>query len=246
MNAEPVIDIEKVSFSYRAMPVLEDISMTVAAGSFLGIVGPNGGGKTTLLRLILGLIKPDRGTVRLFGKPPVETRRLAGYVPQSSMSDPTFPVTVGEVAAMGAMNDRTWGWRLSADTYKAGMDALREVSMEHLADVPFGELSGGQRQRCLIARALASHPRLLVLDEPTASIDNTTEEHLYELLKALTATMTILLVSHDIGVISSNVSHVACINRRLVCHAADELDTADIVRDAYAGNVTMLNHHCRL
>lgn len=246
MNAPPVIELDNVTFAYRGMTILEDICLTVGEGDFLGIVGPNGGGKTTLLRLILGLLAPGQGSVRLFGDIPSRTRHLVGYVPQYSVTDPTFPITSVEVVAMGALEGRSWGWRLQSKTREAAFEALGTVGIEHLAHVPYGELSGGQRQRCLIARALAAHPRMLILDEATASIDSTTEEHFYDLLRELNTTMTILLVSHDIGVIASNVSHVACINRRLACHRSSELDTADIVTSAYTGDVTILTHHCKL
>jgi zinc transport system ATP-binding protein len=244
MNTEPVVQIEKVSFRYDSLPVLEDISLEVQAGDFMGIIGPNGGGKTTLLKLMLGFLTPDRGTIRLFGMTPAKARHLTGYVPQFSIADFTFPITVEEVVAMGVMTSRTILF------HHPGREAVREamasVGIEHLALAPFGELSGGQRQRCLIARALASNPRLLILDEPTSSVDTSVEQDFFDLLKLLNATMAIILVSHDIGFISAYVNRVACINHRLTCHDMDALDVANVGRDVYPGDMAVLKHHCKL
>ena len=246
MNTEPVIQIEGLGFGYGSVPVLEDISFEVHEGDFLGIVGPNGGGKTTLLRLILGFLKPDAGNILLFGSPPKKTRYLAGYVPQFTVTDHGFPITVIEVVAMGAMSGRTFMPWLGDSVRESARRAMAEVGIDHLARVPWGELSGGQRQRCLIARAIVSRPRLLVLDEPTTSVDMTVEEDFFDLLKKLNASMTILLVSHDIGFISSYVNRVACVNRRLACHKREELDIGKVTRELYTGDVTMLKHRCGL
>ena len=244
MNPEPVVQIEGLRFRYGAQPVLEDIAMEVSTGDFLGIIGPNGGGKTTLLKLILGLLRPDAGTIRLFGQTPAKARHLTGYVPQSSQSDFTFPITVAEVVAMGVLSPGTILFRNPAK--EVIQEAMASVGIEPLARTPFGELSGGQRQRCLIARALASKPRLLILDEPTSSVDTSVEQDFFELLHRLNATMTIILVSHDIGFISAYVNRVACVNRKLVCHDMETLDITKISRDAYPGGMSMLKHHCKL
>ncbi len=244
MNHEPIVQVEQVSFSFGPMPVLEDITIEVYRGDFLGIIGPNGGGKTTLLRLMLGLLTPDRGTIRLFGMPPKKARHLTGYVPQFSLADYTFPITVEEVVSMGVISSRTVLFRNPArDVVR---EAMASVGIEPLARKPFGELSCGQRQRCLIARALASKPALLLLDEPTSSVDISVEQDFFELLHRLNADMTIILVSHDIGFISSYVNRVACVNTRLSCHNMDSLDITKISQDAYPGDMAMLKHHCKL
>jgi zinc transport system ATP-binding protein len=244
MTTAPVVQFEKVSFRYGRQPVLEDITLDVIAGDFLGIIGPNGSGKTTLLKLMLGLLEPDRGRIRLFGTEPAEARHLTGYVPQFSAADVTFPITVEEVAEMGVLTPRTILFRHPGrDRVRS---ALAAVGIEALAKTPFGELSGGQRQRCLIARALASNPRLLILDEPTSSVDTSVEQDFFELLKNLNKTMTIILVSHDIGFISSYVNRVACVNRRLTCHGIEQMDVEKIGKQAYSGAVSMLRHDCKL
>ena len=246
MANDTVIAVDDACFSYGAAPVLDHVSLTVHEGDFLGIVGPNGGGKTTLLRLMLGLLKPSPGTVTLFGGQPERTRHLAGYVPQFSLTDHTFPVTVEDVVAMGTMNARSLFPRWPGASREAIRGALAAVDIEPLADVPFGALSGGQRQRCLIARALAGKPRLLMLDEPTASVDNTVEAGFFELLRELNKRMTVILVSHDIGFISTYVTRVACVNHKLMCQNIGDLDIDTLTGTAYPNGTALLHHRCGL
>lgn len=246
MNGETVVEIRNVSFSYESLPVLEDVTLDVCAGDFLGVVGPNGGGKTTLIRLMLGLLKPAEGTVNLFGGEPAQGRKYAGYVPQFSLTDHSFPITVAEVVAMGAMTGRTFFPKLSGAVTEAAREAMAAVDIEPLAGKPWGALSGGQRQRTLIARALAGNPRIMLLDEPTASVDATVEQGFFDLLKRLNTFMTVVLVSHDIGFISSYVNRIACVNRRVVVHDMADVQSGQIIRDAYGTGMTMLTHHCGL
>jgi len=241
-----VIQIENAGFSFDGYPVLEDVSLIIHDHEYVGIIGPNGGGKTTLLRLILGLIQPTTGRVSLMGKPPAVMRSRCGYVPQYSPADRRFPITVKEVVSMGLAGPGSftpWHPHAVEDRVHA---ALNMVNIGNLAGKRFGTLSEGQRQRTLIARALVSEPGILLLDEPTASVDSTVEKGLYDLLRTLNERMTILLVSHDLGLISSEVGTVVCINRRAVVHRRDEMNWESVVRDTYHADMTMLHHSCGL
>lgn len=208
---------------------------------FLGIIGPNGGGKTTLLKVILGLINPSRGSVTVLGDSPERSRRYIGYVPQISQFDREFPVTVLDVVLMGRLGRKGILRRYSEEDKRVAYEVLESVEMLELKDNQIGKLSGGQLQRVLLARALASDPKILLLDEPTASIDEPTKTELYELLKNLNRKVTIVLVSHDIGVISSHVDKIACINRKLFYHGSKEIE-AEIIEKTYQCPVDLIAH----
>jgi zinc transport system ATP-binding protein len=240
-----VVEISGVDFAYDGELVLEDISLTVRGNDFLGVVGPNGSGKTTLLKLILGLIHPLRGRVRVFGKTPERARHLVSYVPQHANLDVSFPVSVKDVVLMGRLGKAPilGGYR-NADR-QAADEAMEKAEIYNLRDHHFGTLSGGQKQRVLMARALVGKPELLLLDEPTASIDGRVEQDIYELLKKLNENVAIVLVSHDLGFISTYVNRVACVNRRLVCNPTEHI-TGDVMEACYSGPVHMLKHTCEL
>ncbi len=241
-TAPAVIDISGVGFSYTGVPVLEAIDLRVADGEFLGVVGPNAGGKSTLLKLILGLLKPGIGSVRVLGRAPTDASRFIGYVPQYPPFARDFPITVEQVVLMGTLGrgSRILGGYSRAD-HKAAQAALDEVEAGDLARRQIGSLSGGQLQRALLARALATTPRILILDEPTANIDQRGESDIFDLLRGLSERMTILVVSHDIAFISSYVGRVACINRTLVCHHTDAID-GQVIQELYGENVRMVAH----
>jgi len=198
----PVISIENLTFSYDGFPVLEDVNVAVQEREFACIVGPNGGGKTTLLKLMLGLLQPTKGRVRLFGVPPERARTRVGYLPQSYAYDPLFPVRVMDVVLMGRLDRGGLFGPYRRSDREAALEALRQVEMAEFRHRPLAALSGGQRQRVLIARALACEPEVLLLDEPTASLDFTIEGELYELLRRLNERLTVVMVSHDIGFVS--------------------------------------------
>ena len=211
-----LVDIRKLAFAYRDQRVLEGITLTIRSGEYVGIIGPNGGGKTTLLKLILGMLAPTDGSVHV--RIP---RHEIGYVPQRAGSiELSFPATVREVVESGRVRPR--GWFLRRDDRTAVDEALATTGVAHLAARRIVTLSGGERQRVLIARALAARPKMLVLDEPTTAVDIMRQEELYAFLRDLhtKAGMTIVVVSHDIDALSHEVSRVICLNRHLVCHGA--------------------------
>ncbi|HHT01525.1 MAG TPA: ABC transporter ATP-binding protein [Firmicutes bacterium] len=225
MAKQTVVELTGVHVHRVGRNVLEAIDLQVAAGEFLGIIGPNGGGKTTLLRLILGLVTPSQGRVTVLGKPPGQACRQVGYVPQCFAFDPDFPIRVWDVVAMARLGRRD-------DQVVAG--ALAAVSMLSEKERPFAQLSGGERQRVLIARALATGPRILLLDEPTTSVDRRVESEFYQLLDELRASLTIILVTHDIAAMTAVADRVACLNRRLYCCEPGGL-TREILEATYQG-----------
>lgn len=239
------IALEGVSFAYQTaagpIPVLEDVSLRMEAADYMGLIGPNGGGKTTLLKLILGLEHPDRGQVRLLGEPPARSRPRVGYVPQASSLEAATPGSVLDIVLAGRIGRSLWGCVFGSSHRRAALDALAAVGLADLASRPAGLLSGGQKQRVMLARALAAEAELLILDEPTAGVDPRAGGELTALLRELHRRLPILVVSHDIGFISSDVTRVACLNRTLVVHEADSLSQHALAA-AYAAQVQHLHH----
>ena len=244
MDPQPVVEIRDLTFSYDGSPVLEDVNLAIAARDFVSIVGPNGGGKTTLVKLILGLLVPNRGTVRVFGRSPAQARPRIGYLPQNVNVDPRFPVSVRDVVLMGRLAPGRGVGPFRRADHLAADRALAEVDLTDLRNRPFFTLSGGQRQRALIARALAPEPDLLLMDEPASHLDVAMEEGLYELLRRLNARLTVLVVSHDLGFVSQFVQHVVCVRRRVVVHPTSEV-TGEVIREIYGGDVRLVRHDHR-
>lgn len=240
MQKESVIVIDGLSYAYEARNVLEGVNVTVAADDFVSIVGPNGGGKTTLLKLILGLLTPASGSVRVFGKPPAEARSRMGYMPQHAHLDPQFPITVMEVVLMGRLGRSSWGPYSRSDKL-AATEALRKLNVWDLRRSRFSSLSGGQRQRVLIARALASSADLLLLDEPTAGLDLAVETELYEILKSFARELTVVMVSHDLGFVSRLVNKVICVKRTVKVHPTCEI-TGELINEMYGAPMKMVRH----
>jgi zinc transport system ATP-binding protein len=241
MSEQTVIAIDNVTFAYNGgVPILENVNLTILERDSVCIVGPNGGGKTTLLKLMLGLLKPTQGQIRVFGKKPEDARLQIGYVPQYAHYDPQFPVTVFDVVLMGRLGSRFGGPYSKADK-KVAREALGRMNLLDLGERLFAAISGGQRQRVLIARALACEAELLLLDEPTANIDMQMETNLFEILQELNRRMAILMVTHDIGFISKLFRNVACINRRVVIHPTSTL-TGEMIQDIYGGGICMIRH----
>jgi zinc transport system ATP-binding protein len=236
-----VISVEHLWAGYDSDLVLEDINLSVRELDFIGLIGPNGGGKTTLLRVLLGLLPPMRGAVRVMGQSAKEGRRYVGYVPQTIEFDRDFPISVWDVVRMGRLGKRRLLQRYTAEDDEIVAEALRRVEMLDLRDRPIGELSGGQRQRVYIARALATEPNILLLDEPLASVDPQVSTHIYELLRRLNEQITILMVSHDMSAISSHVKTVGCLNRWLFYHGEKQL-TPDMLEAAYQCPIDLIAH----
>jgi len=236
-----VISVKHLWAGYDGEPVLEDVNLSVKELDFIGLIGPNGGGKTTLLKVLLGLLPPMRGEVRIMGKSVEEGRRYIGYVPQTVEFDRDFPISVWDVARMGRLGRRRLLQRYTAEDDEIVAEALRSVEMLDLRDRPIGELSGGQRQRVYIARALATEPRILLLDEPMASVDPRVSTHIYELLRRLNEHITILMVSHDMSAISSHVKTVGCLNRRLFYHGEKQF-TPEMLEAAYQCPIDLIAH----
>ena len=240
-TSDAIIEIRDLTFGYDAgNPVLDSINLTVKRGQSGCIVGPNGGGKSTLLRLLLGLLTPDRGTIRIFGESPAAARQRIGYMPQYHQLDGAFPITAVEVVLQGRIRRGFWGWYTAADR-AAAMASLEEMGIASLAPRSFAALSGGQRQRVLIARALACEPQLLLLDEPTANIDPGAEEQFYATLNILRRRMTVLTVSHDLGFVNREIDLVICVNRQLTVHQAGAFN-AETANAVYHHEVNLIQH----
>ncbi|MBN1642244.1 MAG: metal ABC transporter ATP-binding protein [Anaerolineae bacterium] len=236
-----VIAIRHLWAGYEHEQVLEDVNLSVRELDFIGLIGPNGGGKTTLIKVLLGLLPPTRGEVQVMGMSPREGRRYIGYVPQFVEFDREFPISVWDVACMGRLGRRGLFHRFTAEDDAVVAAALRQVEMLDLRDQPIGELSGGQRQRVYIARALATEPAILLLDEPTASVDPQIRTSIFELLRDLNDRATILMISHDMGAVSSYVKTVGCVNRRLFYHNERHL-TPEMLELAYQCPIDLLAH----
>lgn len=235
------VEIKNIFVKYEESMVLEDVSLTVPTGEFLGIIGPNGGGKTTLLKVMLGLVKPDSGTVKIFDSPISENHHLVSYVPQYSLFDLDYPISVLDVVLTGRLNKKKLFGSYNKEDKEIALQSLELVGLENFRDRLAGELSGGEKQRALIARALAKRPNILLLDEPTASIDAATGVNFYSILQNLNEEITIVLVSHDIGAVSQNVNKIACLNKNLVFHDSKEL-THDMIEAAYHCPVDLIAH----
>jgi len=241
MGQRDVVTLENVYASYNGIPVLEGISLRIGERDFLGIIGPNGGGKTTLLKVILGLVAPRQGEVYVLNKPPEKSRSQIGYVPQHNLFDRDFPINVWDVALMGRYSRAGLIRRYSKKDHAATKEALQTMGVWQHKDRQMGKLSGGEQQRVLIARALVSEPRLLLLDEPTASVDAAMQTEFYEMLEGLKQQMAIVLVSHDISAVSVHVDKIACLNRQLFHHGSPEIE-AEVLEATYKCPVQMIAH----
>jgi zinc transport system ATP-binding protein len=241
INEAEIVKLHNIRVSYGDVLALDNVTLAIYQHDFLGIIGPNGGGKSTLLKVLLGLVKPDSGSVSVFGKNPEQARNRIGYVSQRPVFDSDFPASVWDVAMMGRFNKAGLVSRYSRKDKTAVEKALARVEMENYRNSQIGKLSGGQQQRVFVARALVSEPDLLLLDEPTASIDPTMQTEFYELLSQLKKSLTIIMVSHDIGAISVYVDKIACLNHQLYYHGSKEI-TAEILEATYNCPVQLIAH----
>jgi zinc transport system ATP-binding protein len=241
MASEELVRLEDIWVHYDDAAILEGINLSIRQDDFLGIIGPNGGGKTTLLKVILGLVKPSSGKVTVLEGTPQRNRKFIGYVAQNSMFDHDFPISVQEVVLMGRYGKVGLVKRFSEDDKKAAFKALQTVEMLDYKDRQIGRLSGGEQQRVLIARALVAEPKMLLLDEPTTGVDMPMQTEFYELLARLKHTMSIVLVSHDISAVSVYVDKIACLNRQLYYHGSKEIGP-EVLEATYKCPVQMIAH----
>lgn len=236
-----VVEFDNVTFGYGQSPVLDAVSFDIEREEFFGLIGPNAAGKSTLLKVMLGLLEPRHGTVRLFGAAPAATRHRVGYVPQHPTFPRDIPLSVQEAVLTGRLGiGRAFG-PFSGSDHRKAREVLGVLEIAELSTAPMNALSGGELQRVLIARALVCEPALLVLDEPTANVDLRAEEDIFALLRQYNAHMTIILVSHDVAFISGYVHRVGCLNRTLACHRTEEIGGRTI-SELYGAPVRAIDH----
>ncbi|OQX22453.1 MAG: ABC transporter [Candidatus Altiarchaeales archaeon A3] len=235
-----IVEFKDVSLFLDEQIILEDINFTMKEKEFLTIIGPNGGGKSTILKIILGLIKPDKGSVRVFGNTSTTSvGKFIGYLPQHINSDLKFPVNVFDVVLIGRYNGLFK--RYSEEDKQKAIDALKITGMENFKDRQIGKLSGGQMQRVFLARALVRDPKLLLLDEPTASADPEMQQSFYELVKVLNEKMAIVIVTHDVSAVLQYGKSVACVNRKLYYHGEKE-GAIEKLQEAYKCPIELIAH----
>lgn len=245
----PIIDVRNVTFAYGDVPAVTDLSFSVQPGDYVGVIGPNGGGKTTLIKLLLGLLKPTAGSITILGQPigELSERHTIGYVPQRiTHTAVEFPATVTEIVASGRTAQLGLWHQFSDADRQAVQQALIHAEIQHLHNRRLAQLSGGERQRVLIARALAANPQMLILDEPTVGVDLKTQEKFFEFLADLNQQhgMTILFVTHDLDVIAQEASTILCLNHGLVCYGAPEdFIKAEYMEQLYGKTMKFIRHH---
>jgi len=234
-----IIEADKINFFYnKNSSVLTDVSFLVFENDFVGLIGPNGGGKSTLLKIILGLLDPGSGIIEVFGKKGKDVRYKIGYVPQYSKIDLDYPISALEVVMSGFLGNKKLGNKFSKAEKDKAAQILQDLKLFSLKDMPIGELSGGQRQRIMIARALVREPKLLLLDEPTNNVDAESGRDFYEFLHELNDQMAIIVVSHDVDIISRYVKRIFCLNNKMVCN-----DAVDITQWENSDKIKKIHHH---
>ncbi len=247
--ALPIFDVASLSLQINSQVILDSLSLKIFPGEYDAIIGPNGGGKTTLIRLLLGLEKPTSGTIKIFGKSIAEFKEWhkIGYVPQrASHVDAAFPATVLDVVKMGRTAKRGFFARYSAEDAACVEDAIRKMDVLDIKDKMIGTLSGGQRQRVMIARALASKPEVLILDEPNTGVDVASQQRFYELLRKLNRDekLTIIFITHDIGVIADDIQRLFTVNRKLLtCNNPKEAISCEDMSRLYGVDAHLLSNH---
>jgi len=246
----PLIHVEGLNYHVDGQKILREITFDIEEGDYVALIGPNGGGKTTLIKILLGLIKPSGGRVEIFG---VERKRFRawhkiGYVPQNaSLFDSNFPLSVYETVSLGLAAKKRWFSFLSAEEKREIESVLETASIANLRDKNLSDLSGGQRQRVMIARALVSRPEILILDEPSTGVDVESQHKFYQFLKRLNREqrLTIIFITHDLGVIADDVTHVLSVNQKLVFSGtADEMLSCEAISEVYGTKAHVVHHHC--
>ena len=231
-----ILELKNITAGYEGIPVLKEVNLAIKEQDFIGIIGPNGGGKTTLLKVILGLMKPFSGDIHYY----VSKTNLFGYLPQNSQFDRRFPISVREVVMSGLMSEKKlYRYYSRQDRIKAD-ELLIKYGMGDYSKAPIGELSGGQMQRVFLCRAIISSPRILILDEPTTYVDSNFEKEFYTILKELNKTLSIVMVSHDLGTICSYVKTIACVNHGLHYHQSNLISTEQL--QSYNCPIELISH----
>lgn len=231
-----LLELRHITAGYEGIPILKDVGLPIQEQDFIGIIGPNGGGKTTLLKVILGLLKPYSGDIRYH----VSKQNLFGYLPQNSRFDQRFPISVREVVLSGLMSEKGLYRRYSRKDRIKADELLEKYGMGSYIKSPIGELSGGQMQRVFLCRAIVSSPRILILDEPTTYVDSNFEKEFYSILKELNKTLSIIMVSHDLGTICSYVKTIACVNRGLHYHRSNLISNEQL--QSYHCPIELISH----
>lgn len=238
---DKLIELEKVTAGYGNKIVLKEVSLTIFKDDFLGIIGPNGGGKTTLLKVILGLVAPKSGTVRFFdGEKNVSSIKI-GYLPQLNNIDKKFPISVRDVIASGLASEKPTFRSFTNEQNERMEKVISQMGLNDLSQRPIGELSGGQLQRVLLGRSIVSHPQILILDEPNSYVDKRFESHFYQLLEEINKESAVILVSHDIGTVLSMVKNIACVNETLHYHSGSNV-SAEWLGEKYACPIELIGH----
>jgi zinc transport system ATP-binding protein len=219
-----IVEAKNLNFSYnKKNQVLTDINFEIYENDFVGLIGPNGGGKSTLLKIILGLLKPDNGWIKIFNGRNKDALEKIAYVPQYSKIDLDYPINALEVVMSGLLGNKKLGQKFSQKEKDKGLQILKNLKLLELKERAIGELSGGQRQRIMIARAIIRDPELLLLDEPTNNVDEASGRDLYDFLHELNLNMAIITVSHDFAVISRHVKRIFCLNNKIICNKAEDI-----------------------
>ena len=240
MENKKILELQSITTGYNGNIVLRDVNLTVYEKDFIGIIGANGSGKTTLLKVILGIIQPMKGTIQFFIKDTENVNKHIGYLPQVIMFDKKFPISVTDVILSGLTAKTGLFKYFSKNDSKKTMEIMEKMGVLHLKSCTIGELSGGEMQRVFLSRALISSPQLLILDEPDTFVDQNFERSFFEVLKGLNKKMAIILVSHDIGMISSYVKTIACVNKNLYYHNSNEI-TQELL-DNYRCPIDLITH----
>ncbi|MFP4041420.1 MAG: metal ABC transporter ATP-binding protein [Bacteroidales bacterium] len=237
---EKIIELSSVDAGYNGQVVLKDVNLTVYETDFIGVIGPNGGGKTTFLKVLMGIIKPLKGKVIVYPQKHNDYLQEIGYLPQLNKIDDQFPISVFDVVLSGIKPKRNFFGRYSQKDKEKAYTMLEKMGIQHLKNKSIGELSGGQMQRAFLCRAIISSPRLLILDEPNTYVDNQFEGELYELLRELNKDMAIILVSHDLGIITPYVKTIACINKEFHYHKSNKITEKQL--SAYNCPIQLIAH----
>lgn len=236
----PIIEINNLTYSYGDQNAIQDVTLTVYSNDFLAVIGPNGGGKSTLVKLIVGQLSPLSGSIKVFGVSPEQARSQIGYLPQYIIFDRSYPIEVIDVVRMSRLSKGVFHIFSDSDTHLA-LEKLRQFGVEKLANRPFSQLSGGEKQRVLLARAIMNSPKLLILDEPTTGVDSKTQSEFYKLLHQLNNEMAIVMISHDLSAVSQHVKSIACMNQVCVYHGTKELSPSDL-EHIYGCDIELIAH----